>query len=145
MDATTGNNRTVMSNVTTQTSLCTASPEMLTATDIINFCMRSYIPIAIMLPLNIVLSLKFIKGKKRALTVNKANQSLRREYYFTYTVIVMNFTFFILYSPWSIWYAVNRVLVSFPSLTTPSELASELLVLALLLEQLLVVLLELVV
>jgi hypothetical protein len=44
---------------------------------------------------------------------------MKKENNFTRTVICMDLTFFILYTPWSIWYVFNRVSASSPSFQSP--------------------------
>lgn len=87
-------------NLTTKKKICTASPLLLSITDIKMVFMRSYIPFAIMFLLNLKLCRTFLLSKKRI----KANE--RKDYSFTTTVLILNAVFFILYLPWSVWYAV---------------------------------------
>lgn len=49
---------------------------------------------------------------------------MKREYQFTFTVIAMNISFFTLFTPWSIWYIVNRVYQENPANWTPIVSAS---------------------
>ena len=44
---------------------------------------------------------------------------MSKENSFTRTVITMDMTFFALYTPWSVWFIVNRVVVSTPSFQSP--------------------------
>jgi hypothetical protein len=95
-----------MLNETNQTSVsCTATPILLNITDVMNVILRSYLPFLIMLACNILLTRELIRSKKKMLK----SDSFRREYNFTFTVIGMNIFFFILYTPWSVYYILNRI------------------------------------
>lgn len=94
------NNITI--NSTLKKQICTASPLLLSITDIKMVFMRSYIPFLFMLILNLKLSRTFLRSKKKI----KANDYLKKDYSFTTTVLIMNLVFFFLYFPWSVWYAV---------------------------------------
>lgn len=114
-------NQTVFDIVTNKTfnrtnlyQTCTASQILLSFTDLKMVFMRSYIPVFIMLFLNIIVSRTFLSSRKK---MNK-KESLIKEYTFTRTVILMNVTFFILYLPWSVWYAVNTVFKNTPGAMT---------------------------
>lgn len=89
-------------NSTVKKKICTSSPLLLSITDIKMVFMRSYIPFAIMLLLNLKLSRTFLLSKKKI----KANEYQKKDYSFTTTVLIMNTVFFLLYLPWSVWYAV---------------------------------------
>jgi hypothetical protein len=106
--------RTVTSIIGTRS--CTATAMLLFVTDILSVSMRSYIPFTLMLALNIALTRRFLKSRKRFQT---KSGGLKKEYYFTATVISMNLTFFVLYMPWSLYSIVNRVYQSTPWLLTP--------------------------
>lgn len=58
---------------------------------------------------------RFLASKKNSLR----NKSLRREYVFTLTVFGINVLFFILYTPWSVYYVLSRVAKSLSSWQTP--------------------------
>ncbi len=108
------NETTIVTEITVQRS-CTPSQELSNVLDIINVLMRSYLPFSIMLVLNIILTKAFLKSKKKALK----NDGMRKEYYFTFTVITMNITFFIVYTPWSLYYIINRIVQANPFVLTP--------------------------
>jgi hypothetical protein len=100
------NNQNDMLSETNQTSVsCTATPILLNITDVMNVILRSYLPFLIMLACNILLTRELIRSKKKMLK----SDSFRREYNFTFTVIGMNIFFFILYTPWSVYYILNRI------------------------------------
>lgn len=71
-----------------------------------------------MLIMNILLSREFIRSKRRIANINQ-NRTMKREYHFTATVIGMNITFFILYTPWSIYFILNYVSKGLVSWQTP--------------------------
>jgi hypothetical protein len=102
-------------NVTSDTLSCTSSYGLGLYTDIMVVLLRSYIPFGIMFSMNIVTTKKLVESKKHVVQ----NRSLKKEMHFTKTVIFMDLMFFILYTPWSIWYAVNRTSGSLPSLQSP--------------------------
>lgn len=96
-------------NLTKVTRICTAPNGILLTTDIITVIFRSYLPFFVMLIMNIRMSFVFFRSRQKF----KSHGSMsKKEYYFTFTVITMNFTFFILYFPWSIWYLLNRLFVN---------------------------------
>jgi hypothetical protein len=68
------------------------SADVALATDLIQVFFRSYIPFGLMLILNIILTRKFIRSKQK---LNRES-SMKRENNFTFTVIAMNLTFFVL-------------------------------------------------
>lgn len=103
-------NKTI--NKTTTSLLCTSSAHLATATDVMNVLLRSYIPFVIMFTLNIMLTRKFLQSKKNLNT----KSSMKKEYNFTMTVIGMNLTFFTLYTPWSVWYIINQIVINTPGL-----------------------------
>lgn len=98
-------NVTSQNNVSIVPLICTASSSISIATDIIQVFMRSYIPFTLMLVMNIVMSRRFLHSRKQML--KNQNRSMKREYNFTLTVIGMNLTFFVLFTPWSIWYIMS--------------------------------------
>jgi hypothetical protein len=86
---------------------CTASSTIIFIVELIVVFNRSYIPFIVMLILNIIMTKKFLESRRKL--KSKSNSSTaKRENYFTFTVITMNITFFVLYTPWSLWYVVNR-------------------------------------
>ncbi|RNA19526.1 G-coupled receptor -like protein [Brachionus plicatilis] len=89
-------------NTTIKKKICTASPLLLSITDIKMVFMRSYIPFTLMLFLNVKLSRVFLLSKKKF----RPKEHDKKEYSFTTTVLIMNLVFFVLYLPWSVWYAV---------------------------------------
>ncbi|CAF0944385.1 unnamed protein product [Brachionus calyciflorus] len=98
-----------ISNVTVNSTritsqACIAVTTIQTLTDIMNVCFRSFIPFVIMFILNVVMTKKFLKSKKK---FYNGDSKMKKEFYFTKTVITMNITFFILYFPWSVWYILN--------------------------------------
>jgi hypothetical protein len=109
---------------------CTSmSAAIMLITDILVVMMRSYVPFTLMLILNVALTRKFLKSKQKLLTTSsnsskELNSNLKREYYFTFTVITMNLTFFVLYTPWSGWYLVNRVFQFNPASLSPTTNAA---------------------
>jgi hypothetical protein len=108
-----------------QLAICTASQTVLFITDLFVVFSRSYIPFMIMFILNLILTRKFLISKRKFTVNSKSDSSLiKREYYFTFTVITMNVSFFILYSPWSLWHIVNKVYEVNQTTTTPLLSAS---------------------
>jgi hypothetical protein len=108
-------NTNITINKTTFSLNCTASAELALIADVLNVIMRSYLPFSLMLVLNISMTKRFLASKKNSLR----NKSLRREYVFTLTVFGINVLFFILYTPWSVYYVLNRVAQSLSSWQTP--------------------------
>lgn len=93
-------------NLTKVNRVCTAPNRILLTTDIITVLFRSYIPFFVMLIMNLRMSFVFFRSRQKFKLHGSMN---KKEYYFTFTVITMNFTFFFLYFPWSVWYLLNRL------------------------------------
>ena len=74
---------------------------------ITSVCLRTYLPLIIMLVFNIAMIRNIVK-KKRNLPSNHSTKS-RKESQFTVAVIASNFYFFVLNSPLSIYYILNDI------------------------------------
>jgi hypothetical protein len=108
-----------------QIATCTGPQTIVFIMDLFVVLNRSYIPFMIMFALNLILTRKFLVSKRKFTTSNKSDSSsMKREHYFTFTVITMNMSFFILFTPWSLWYIVNRVYQANPVNLTPMVSAS---------------------
>lgn len=88
---------------------CSADSSIIVASDLIWIFLRTYLPFALMLGINIYL-IVCIKTKRAIVFTNNDSQS-RREYQFTIAVIVFNVSFFVYNSPLSVYYIVYDVVL----------------------------------
>ena len=84
-------NETYLKNTTNQTTFipaCTASPLITSIRDIFSSAFRVVIPAGILVVISIILVYKLLRLK-----INVTTMSLKREYKFTFTIIVLNIVF----------------------------------------------------
>nr|QVK45699.1 G protein-coupled receptor [Proales similis] len=93
-------NQTNTDNSTSVVNFCTADPQIVNISDLISSLMRTIIPIALMLIMNILTTIALIRSKKRA----NVKGPRRREINFAVSVIVINILFFVLNTPLAIAY-----------------------------------------
>lgn len=118
--------KTNHSSIIFSSSACVFPQPLGLAIDVLNVCLRAYLPFLLMFVMNIVLARKFfaLMAKSKTQMTNNNNISKRRiENNFTRTVIVMDVMFFVLYTPWSFWYVVHAMSSHVTALQTPLAFA----------------------
>ncbi|CAF1056974.1 unnamed protein product [Brachionus calyciflorus] len=112
------NNQTI--NSTRVTFTCTSTESVLTVANSMLITLRCYVPFLVMFILNIFMVRKFILTKKN---LKKGDSKMRREYYFTFSVLTMNLIFIILFIPWTVWHIMSLAL--YDELSKSKELRNQ--------------------
>lgn len=117
--------KTNHSSIIFSSSACVFPQPLGLAIDVLNVCLRAYLPFLLMFVMNIVLARKFfvLMAKSKTQMTNNNISKRRIENNFTRTVIVMDVMFFVLYTPWSIWYVVHAMSSRVTALQTPLAIA----------------------
>ena len=118
------NNKT---NLTTVITTCIQTKQVSIATDFISILMRLYIPLFIMVALNLIVVKKLFKSKKKVKknqTVSVHNSSKTNEHKFMISTITMDFIFWIFYVPVSINLTLS-IINTFPGALDPPIAAAK--------------------
>ena len=107
----------VNKNNKTQVS-CSAAIVVLFTTDLISILLRNILPFVLMMILNVIITIDFVKLKSK-FDNKKGN---KRQLQFTFTIICMNFISFVFYTPLSVVYVILNVYKLNPSIS-PVQIA----------------------
>ena len=99
-------------NITRLDLACTASKDILLASDLVAIILRTFLPITLMVILNVILVKSVISVKSKMVISNSNNKSTRNQLQFTFVVIAMDAYFLILNLPVSVIYILRNVIDS---------------------------------
>lgn len=80
---------------------CTANPDIIIASDIVSIILRTYLPFALMILMNVIMIMKIFKNRNSTL---KQTSLTGKEYQFTLAVIAYDVYFFCINFPASLYY-----------------------------------------
>ena len=90
-----GNQTTFIANVTSNRTICGASDEIVLLKYTMIVVMRIILPIILTIILNIILIYKLMQSRRRT----DMKRTLKKEYHFAFTIIMLNFAFIITEAP----------------------------------------------
>ena len=116
---TTFNNAT---NKTVTTTSCFSTPDMSLASSFISILMRIYIPLVIMVVLNVLIIRKMFMSRNKVQT-SKTVKSNSKEYRFTIMTCLLDIIFWIFYAPVSVWLTASIVNNFYPFINSSNSVS----------------------